>query len=209
MMLPRGIVAVLSLSVFVACQVRDASRRTDAAGASGTDSAPTFASAADTSETAPAGAWRAIGNEPFWGLDIDSTGLRFRTPEDTTGIRWPPLIPVVRGDTVRWVGKTERAAVDARIWPVRCSDGMSDRVWPYAAVVRIDSTAYQGCAESRALPHGADALEGIEVRCAGPWDGPGNRLLVKGPDELLTFWDGVFFELLREQPRRNLDRSVP
>jgi uncharacterized membrane protein len=273
-MLPRGIVALLSLSVFVACQVRDASRRTDAAGASGADSAPTFASAADTSETASAGAWRAIGNEPFWGLDIDSTGLRFRTPEDTTGIRWPPLIPVVRGDTVRWVGKTERAAVDARIWPVRCSDGMSDRVWPYAAVVRIDSTAYRGCAESRALPHGADALEGnwhvvahqapgiaamspreagtwvgrkarfsrslarfgtdecsapsyeartltpqefaqefrvpstdlglrapiqmIEVRCAGPWDGPGNRLLVKGPNELLTFWDGVFFELHRE-----------
>ena len=105
-------------------------QRTDSVGASG------------------AGAWRAIGTEPFWGLDIDSTGLRFRTPEDTMGIRWPPLTPMVRGDTVRWVGETERAAVDARIWGARCSDGMSDRVWPYTAVVRIDSTTYRGCAES-------------------------------------------------------------
>jgi putative lipoprotein len=112
----------------------------------GTDGAPSSASAADTTETASTGAWRAIGTEPFWGLDIDSTGLRFRTPGDTMGIRWPPLTPMVRGDTVRWVGETERAAVDARIWPARCSDGMSDRVWPYTAVVRIDSMTYRGCA---------------------------------------------------------------
>jgi uncharacterized membrane protein len=214
MMLPRGIIAVLSLSVSVACQVRDASR-TDSAGASGDDSAPNFAPTADASVTAPAGAWRAIGTEPFWALDIDSTGLRFRTPEDTMGIRWPPLTPVVKGDTVRWVGETERAAVDARIWPARCSDGMSDRVWPYAAVVGIDSTAYRGCAESRALPQVADALEGnwhvpshrprparpdSVDRCPVRWPvgWAGNRLLVKGPNELLTFWDGVFFELHRE-----------
>ena len=109
-------------------------QRTDSVGASG------------------AGAWRAIGTEPFWGLDIDSTGLRFRTTEDTMGIRWPPLTPMVTGDTVRWVGETERAAVDARIWGARCSDGMSDRVWPYTAVVRIDSTTYRGCASARNSP---------------------------------------------------------
>jgi putative lipoprotein len=125
-------------------------RRTDSVGESGAESAPTSVSPADTTEPASAGAWRAIGTEPFWGLDIDSTGLRFRTPEDTMGIRWPPLTPMVRGDTVRWIGETERAAVDARIWAARCSDGMSDRVWPYTAVVRIDSTTYRGCAESRA-----------------------------------------------------------
>jgi uncharacterized membrane protein len=149
-MFPRGIVAALSLSAFVACQARDSSRRTDSAAAAGADSAPTFASPTDTSETPFAGALRAIGTEPFWGLDIDSTGLRFTTPEDRLGIRWPPLTPMVKGDTARWAGETDRAAVDARIWPARCSDGMSDRVWPYTAVVRIDSTTYRGCAESRA-----------------------------------------------------------
>jgi hypothetical protein len=40
-MFPRGIVAALSLSVFVVCQVRDSSRRTGSAAAAGADSAPT------------------------------------------------------------------------------------------------------------------------------------------------------------------------
>jgi len=75
--------------------------------------------------------------------------MRYTTPEDTNGIRWPPLTPTIRGDTARWVSETERAAVDARIWPEQCSDGMSDRVWPYTAVVRIDSMTYRGCAASR------------------------------------------------------------
>ena len=152
--------SALSLSIFVACQVRDSARRTDSAGASGADSAPPLASAADTSETAAASAWRAIGTEPFWGLDIDSTGLRFTTPDDTMGIRWPPLTPMVMGDTVRWVGETERAAVDARVWPAGCSDGMSDRDWPYTAVARVDGTTYRGCARSRARPPVVEGLEG-------------------------------------------------
>jgi uncharacterized membrane protein len=136
------------------------SRRRDSSGASGTDSAPTLVAAGDTMEKTSARAWRAVGTEPFWGLEINTTGLRFTTPEDRTGIRWPPLTPRVAGDTVRWVGETERAAVDTRIWPARCSDGMSDRVWRYAAVVRIDSTTYRACAESRALLYGSDAVEG-------------------------------------------------
>ena len=41
----------------------------------------------------------------------------------------------------------------------------------------------------------------VEIRCADPWDGPGNRLFVKGPNELLTLWDGVFFELQCLSPR--------
>ena len=255
--LRRSIVATLSLAVFVACQVRDSSRRTDSAAA------------ADTPEMASTVALRATGTEPFWGLSIDTTGLRFTTPDDTMGIRWPPLSPMATGDTLRWVGETERAAIDARIWPAQCSDGMSDRVWTYTAVVRIDTTIYRGCAESLARPQVANALEGnwhivahhapgiaaisgreadtwvgkkaqyssslaqfgteqcsapsyeaknltprafaeefrvlstdlglrapiqiVEVRCAGPWDGPGNRFFVKGPNELHTVWDGVFF----------------
>jgi uncharacterized membrane protein len=130
----RPELAALALSIVAACQVRDSPRLPDTS---------------DAPETALAGALRAIGTEPFWGLDIDSTGLRFTTPEDTKGIRWPPLTPTISGDTARWAGETERAAVDARIWPARCSDGMSDRVWPYTAVVRIDSTTYRGCAASR------------------------------------------------------------
>ena len=50
--------------------------------------------APDTAATvATAEPLRALGTEPFWSLDIDSTGLRFRTPEDTSGMRFPPNAP--------------------------------------------------------------------------------------------------------------------
>jgi len=93
---------------------------------------------------------RALGTEPFWALDIDSTGLRFTTPADTAGTRFPPNTPSpVAGDTLVWMAETERAAVHVRIWPARCSDGMSDRVYPWTAIVRVAGTEYHGCADRR------------------------------------------------------------
>lgn len=92
---------------------------------------------------------RALGTEPFWAFDIDSASLRFTTPDDPRGIHFPPIAPRITGDTAVWVGETERAAFDVRIWREQCSDGMSDRVYRYAARVRIDTTTYRGCADTR------------------------------------------------------------
>lgn len=92
-------------------------------------------------------AWRALGTEPFWRLDITSTGLRFITPDDTLGIIIPPVTPRTEGDTTRWLGATERTAFDVRIWPGSCSDGMSDRAWPATAVVLMDGQTWRGCAQ--------------------------------------------------------------
>jgi uncharacterized membrane protein len=119
--------AALTLSL-AACRVRDSPQR------------------AGLSEPPSPRAFRAVGNEPFWALEIDTAGLRFRTPDDTTGIHWPAGSARVRGDTLRWVGRSEDAEIDARIWPAQCSDGMSDRSWEYAATVRIDTATYTGCA---------------------------------------------------------------
>lgn len=93
------------------------------------------------------GSFRALGTEPFWNLEIRSEGLRFITPDDTVGMRFPPMTPTVVGDTTRWIGETGPAPIDVRIWPAQCSDGMSDRVWTLAAAVTINQTAYRGCAE--------------------------------------------------------------
>ena len=93
---------------------------------------------------------RALGTEPFWALDIDSTGLRFTTPQDTAGMRVPPNAPSpVAGDTLVWMAESELAAIHVRIWPTQCSDGMSDRVYPWTAIVRVAGTTYQGCADRR------------------------------------------------------------
>jgi heat shock protein HslJ/uncharacterized membrane protein len=92
--------------------------------------------------------FRAVGTEPFWALEIDSTGFLFKTPDNISGVHWPPSAPLVTRDTLRWVRKTRHGEIEARIWPGQCSDGMSDRTWEYSAEVRIDTTRYSGCAES-------------------------------------------------------------
>ena len=93
---------------------------------------------------------RALGTEPFWAFDIDSASLRFTTPDNQEGIHFPPVAQTVDADTMVWAGATERAAFVVRIWREQCSDGMSDRVYPYAARVRVDTTTYRGCADARA-----------------------------------------------------------
>ncbi len=92
---------------------------------------------------------RALGTEPFWALDVDSTGLRFITPDDTSGIRFPAIEPTVVADTVVWSGQTERATLELRLWSEKCSDGMSDREYRYAARVIVGGTTYRGCADRR------------------------------------------------------------
>ena len=114
-------------------------------GCQGRNSAPRSESA----EPPRPAAFRAAGTEPFWALDIDSTGLRFRSPDDTTGVHWPQPSSRVSKDTLQWRGRTARGEIEASIWPGQCSDGMSDRVWSYTAAVRVDTTRYTGCAETR------------------------------------------------------------
>jgi uncharacterized membrane protein len=128
---PRWVAgASFSGLLLLACQGRDSAQR------------------AESSE-APRTAFRMAGTEPFWALDIDSTGLRFRSPDDTAGVHWPQPSSRVSEDTLHWAGRTARGEIEASIWPGQCSDGMSDRVWSYTAAVRIDTTKYTGCAETR------------------------------------------------------------
>ena len=125
---------------------------TGAGGERGTDSTAARAPAtvADTPVRAAAGTvvrtFHAVGNEPFWSLEITAGGLRFRTPEDTTGALFPRTSPSAAGDTLTWSAAAGNRTIEARVWPAECSDGMSDRAWTHRAIVRVDSVSYRGCA---------------------------------------------------------------
>jgi len=101
--------------------------------------------------TAPV-TYHAVGNEPFWSVNIDTKGLRFFSPEDSAGINFPAVAPVASGDTLRWTSRNEYGRIAVVIWPSSCSDGMSDRVWSYASAVKLNDTEYLGCAESSTQP---------------------------------------------------------
>ena len=115
--------------------------------ACGAESPPESAGSNSMTAVVTAEPLRALGTEPFWALDVDSAGLRFITPDDTIGIRFPPIAPTSVGDTLIWAGQTERASIEARIWREKCSDGMSDREYLYTARVTVAGTTHRGCAD--------------------------------------------------------------
>lgn len=87
----------------------------------------------------------ALGTEPFWNARIGAAGLTYSTPEDQAGRK----LPVERRDTAIGAvfsgtlnGQPLLLTVTKRI----CSDGMSDREYPFAAVLTIGTQRRMGCA---------------------------------------------------------------
>ena len=90
--------------------------------------------------TAGPGGYRAIGTEPFWDLTI---GRDLVFTDRGNDLRVAEPAPRVRrgvgGET--WQGR--RLLVN--IVHSRCSDGMSDRVYPDTATVTVDGRIFRGC----------------------------------------------------------------
>lgn len=84
--------------------------------------------------------YRAIGTEPFWSLTIGRDVMRLEELErPPVAVRTPGARPSFNGR--RYV--TRRMAVD--VTRARCSDGMSDRVYPDTVTVTIGRRILRGC----------------------------------------------------------------
>jgi heat shock protein HslJ len=88
----------------------------------------------------PAPPYHAVGTEPFWNLLIDERDLTFTEP-DAQPIRQPrpQAIIGIAGEIYR----TPR--IDVNVVHARCSDGMSDRVYPDKVQVAVDGRRFNGC----------------------------------------------------------------
>lgn len=87
-----------------------------------------------------AGTYTALGTEPFWSLALDTRRVRFeRAGERAVVWRTPARRALFKG--VRYVARGR--AID--ITHARCSDGMSDRVYPDRVTVRVGGSTYHGC----------------------------------------------------------------
>ena len=88
----------------------------------------------------PGGVYRALGTEPFWGLTIDPQQMVFTQPDAQPVAQPTPRVMVgVAGEIYR----TER--IDVNIVHAKCSDGMSDRVYPDKVQVTVDGRRFEGC----------------------------------------------------------------
>jgi uncharacterized membrane protein len=84
--------------------------------------------------------YHAVGTEPFWNLLIDERDVTFTQP-DVQPIRQPrpQAIVAIAGE----IYQTPR--INVNIVHARCSNGMSDRVYPDKVQVTVDGKRFNGC----------------------------------------------------------------
>lgn len=91
----------------------------------------------------PTATYRALGTEPFWALDLTGREMVF-TEANAPGVRiverQPEPIHGFAGDIYQ--GRRINLNI---VQGQRCSDGMSDRVYPDRVQVRVDDRSFEGC----------------------------------------------------------------
>ncbi|MEM6828861.1 MAG: hypothetical protein AAF553_13025 [Pseudomonadota bacterium] len=97
-----------------------------------------------------------LGTEPFWGLDIAAEAdgahaARFSTPDDIDG-RTFALTRFAGNNGLGFSGELEGEQIQVAITPGECSDGMSDRNYPFAATVLLAEDSLFGCAYTQGDP---------------------------------------------------------
>lgn len=100
---------------------------------------------------------RALGTEPFWGVDITPETLAY-SAVDATEVRANNPGPTIQGTTAVYASAgPDGTALVVTLIATECSDGMSDRVYPLTARVEIGQQTLNGCAASFAFLHSEPA----------------------------------------------------
>ena len=88
----------------------------------------------------PPAPYHALGTEPFWNLLIDEKNVTFVEPEKQPITQ--PTPPVIHG----FAGKIyQTPRINVNLVHAKCSDGMSDRVYPDKVQVTVDGKRFEGC----------------------------------------------------------------
>ena len=94
---------------------------------------------------APAETVYVAGTEPFWNGEIGANKAVYRTPDAQDGERF--AVKRFAGNNGLGVtGQVDGQSFDLTVTPGACSDGMSDRTYPYTATLRLGDEALFGCA---------------------------------------------------------------
>ncbi len=92
------------------------------------------------------------GTEPFWGGTITGDELTYSTSENVGG----EVVRVKRftgQGGLGFSGGLGGRNFDLLITQGRCSDGMSDRTYPYVATLRLGEELREGCAHTDRQPY--------------------------------------------------------
>jgi uncharacterized membrane protein len=88
----------------------------------------------------------ALGNEPFWLMEIDKDKqISFLQVDSSRPIIFPYLPAVQQNGQYIYNTDTTKAGMQIIITPQFCSDGMSDNWYEYKVEARYNGITYVGC----------------------------------------------------------------
>lgn len=89
------------------------------------------------------------GTEPFWTIEIAPADRGYRAtysdPDNIDGKSFA-VERFAGNNGLGFSGELDRAVVQIAVTPGDCSDGMSDRTYPFTATVGMGDRTLQGCA---------------------------------------------------------------
>lgn len=91
------------------------------------------------------------GTEPFWGGTISGTELVYARPENQQG-RAIAVRRFAGNNGLGFSGSLDGAPLDLAVTPGACSDGMSDRTYPYTVTLKLGEEQRSGCAWTERTP---------------------------------------------------------
>lgn len=93
---------------------------------------------------APEEAVTMLGTEPFWNLAIKGEEGVWTTPDNQTGTGFAVTRFAGNGG-LGFSGEVDGKPLTATLTPGDCSDGMSDRRFPYVATIALGGETFAGC----------------------------------------------------------------
>ena len=151
MILRRSLSALLPLALAACGSEPDATPAEDNAGTAANQAPGSAEDTAPYAGIAPGETIHFTGTEPFWSGVVSGQTLTYSTPDNIQG----STIQVERfagRNGLSLSGELAGSALDMAITPGECSDGMSERTYPFTVTLEVGGEQRRGCAWTGSRP---------------------------------------------------------
>ena len=104
---------------------------------------------------APSEVVTMMGTEPFWTLRIEDDAAVWMTPDSPGGTRFA-VSRFAGNNGLGFSGTLDGEPFTATLTPGECSDGMSNRRFPFVATIALGQDILEGCGQSTGQPLSGD-----------------------------------------------------
>jgi uncharacterized membrane protein len=84
------------------------------------------------------------GTEPFWNIRIEADQALWTAPDNPDGTRFA-VERFAGNNGLGFSGTLDGQSFVATLTPGNCSDGMSDRAYPFVATIALGGETLEGC----------------------------------------------------------------